>query len=70
MLSQTHDYWKSPVTHFQKIIYQKKNTTSSINFIYFMTELKTTYHIELKRAMQNEMLHKHFSKWETLVPLL
>ena len=55
---------------FKKFIYQKKNTTSSVSFIHFKAELKTTYQIEYKIAMQNGMLHKHFSKWEPLAPLL
>ena len=38
--------------------------------MHFKAELKTTYQIEYKIAMQNGMLHKHFSKWEPLVPPL
>ena len=48
----------------------KKNTTSSVSFMHFKAEMKTTYPIEYKIAMQNGMLHKHFSKWELLAPLL
>ena len=55
---------------FKKFIYQKKNTTSSVSFMHFKAELKTTYQIEYKIAMENEMLHKHFLKWESLAPLL
>ena len=55
---------------FKKFIYQKKNTTSSVNFMHFNAELKTTYQIEYKIAMQSRMLHKHFSNWEPLAPFL
>ena len=51
-------------------IYQKKSTTSSVSFMHFKAELKTMYQIEYKITMQNGMLHKHFSKWEPLAPLL
>ena len=55
---------------FKKFIYQKKNTTSSVSFMHFKAELKITYQIEYKIAMQKGMLHKHFSKWEPIAPLL
>ena len=43
-------------------IYQKRNTTSNVDFVYFKAELKTTFQIEYNVAMQNGLLHKHFSK--------
>ena len=55
---------------FKTFICQKKNITSSVNFMHFKAEMKTIYQIEYKIAMQNGMLHRHFSKWEPLAPLL
>jgi len=51
-------------------IYKCKLNKTKPTLRVFFEKIKLVYHIERKIAKRNDRLHRHYRKWEKIIPLI